>query len=96
MTAPHVTVIKRGQRPSEEFNPEKLHNAIAMTCLSLHTPEGQADEIAQSVTIGVMKWCESTAKSDITSNDIRRQAAAFMTSLHPDAAYFYEHHKTMI
>lgn len=89
-----VDIIKRGNRPSEEFNPEKLHNSITMTCLSLRTPEGQAEEIARAVTIGVMKWCET--KTKITSQDIRRQASKLLEKLHTDAAFLYKHHKTII
>lgn len=89
-----VNVIKRGKRPPEEFSPEKLHNSIMAACLSVHTPEGQAKEIAQIVTLGVMNWCET--KLEITSADIRRQASKILQKFHPDAAYLYEQHKNVL
>ncbi|QWQ31345.1 hypothetical protein KOY49_04240 [Candidatus Minimicrobia vallesae] len=49
-----IDVIKQGKRPPEEFSPDKLHNSIIATCLSVRTPEGQAQDIAKTVTLGVM------------------------------------------
>lgn len=89
-----IYIIKRGSRPNEEFDPEKLHKSIVSTCLSVHTPEAQAEEIAKAVTLSVMKWCQS--KSEITSYDIRRRALAALKPLHVDAAYLYQHHKAII
>lgn len=92
--ASQVEVIKKGKRPPEEFSPDKLHRSIVATCLSIHTPEGQAKEIAQTVTLGVMNWCET--KQEITSADIRRRASKILQQFHPDAAYLYEQHKNVL
>lgn len=89
-----IDVIKQGKRPPEEFNPDKLHNSIIATCLSVRTPEGQAQDIAKTVTLGVMNWCET--HPEITSADIRRQAQRIIKTLHPDAAYLYKNYKTII
>ena len=43
-----IDVIKQGKRPPEEFSPDKLHNSIIATCLSVRTPEGQAQDIAKT------------------------------------------------
>lgn len=91
---PIIDVVKHGKRPSEEFNPEKLHKSILKTCLSVRTPEGQADDIARSVTLGVMNWCET--RPEITSRDIRQHAAQLLSRLHADAAIIYQHHKTIL
>ena len=53
-----IDVIKQGKRPPEEFSPDKLHNSIIATCLSVRTPEGQAQDIAKTVTLGVMNRSE--------------------------------------
>lgn len=89
-----INVIKRRKRPPEEFSPDKLHDSIVATCLSVRTPEGQSQDIAKTITLGVMNWCET--RPEITSADIRRQAQRIMKDLHPDAAYLYEHYKTII
>ena len=89
-----VYIIKLGSRPSEEFSPEKLHNSIVATCLGVHTPEGQAEDIAQRVTIAVMKWCET--HPEITSGDIRKQTLRHLRPFHQDAADLYEQIKAII
>ena len=89
-----IDIIKRGKRPNEEFSPDKLHQSIVASCLSVRTPEGQAEDIARTVTLEVMRWCE--IRPEITSSDIRRQAAKALRSLHTDAAYVYKRHKTTI
>lgn len=89
-----IYIIKRGNRPNEEFSPEKLHQSIAAACLSVRTPVGQADEIAKAVTLKVMKWCE--IRPEITSSDIRRQASKALQPLHTDAAYVYKQQKTIV
>lgn len=91
---PRVDVKKITPRPSEEFDPGKLHQSIVATCLSVRCPEGQAEQIAHTVTLGVMNWCQT--RSEITSGDIRRRAHHILKGSHPDAAYLYEHYKTII
>lgn len=83
-----IDVIKsKGKRSSERFDIAKLHKSIVACCLSLKTPEGQADEIATAVCSGVLTWCEN--KPEITSGDIRRIGAKIMQKHHPEAAYIY-------
>lgn len=90
----HTTVIKNGTRPSEAFEPEKLHQSILASCLSVRAPAGQAEDIAGRVTVGVMHWCHD--RPEVTSSDIRRTAAKHLRPLHEDAAYIYEHDKSMM
>ncbi len=83
-----IDVIKsNGKRPPEEFDPEKLHRSIVATCISLRTPEGQAEEVAKTVCLGVIRWCGS--RREITSADIRRISAKLLEKHHPEAAYLY-------
>ena len=89
-----IDVVKRGNRPTEIFDPEKLHHSIVATCRSVHTPDGQAEDIAKAVTVSVMQWCQT--RPEITSDDIRRQAHQTLAKLHTDAAYLYEHHKHIV
>ena len=92
--SPRIDVIKRGKRPAEEFSPDKIHNSIIATCLSVRIPEGQAEDIAKTVTLSVMNWCET--RPEITSDDIRRRACQVLKGLHPDAAYLYENYKNIL
>ncbi len=90
-----LTIIKRrGQRTSERFAPEKLHTSVQAACLSVRTPEGEAQLIAKRVVDAVMTW--SKHKSSVTSDDIRRIAARGLELFHPDAAYLYQHHQLVV
>lgn len=90
-----VDVIKqRGSRPTERFNPGKLHASIVAACLSVRTPEGEADTTARNVVDTVVLWCDD--KPEITSHDLRRVAAASLKKYHPEAAYLYEQHTHII
>ncbi|MCA9335054.1 hypothetical protein KC953_02835 [Candidatus Saccharibacteria bacterium] len=90
-----VDVVKRsGHRPSEAFNKEKLLQSIRAACLSVRTPEGEADLTARNVTNAVILWC--TPRSIITSNDLRRIASEHLNRYHSEAAYFYQHHRSIM
>lgn len=88
-------VIKQaGQRPSEQFSWPKLHASIVAACLSVRSPEGEAEKVAQAVCGQVTAWLEQ--KPEITSHDIRRKASEALSHLHPEAAYLYKHHQLVL
>lgn len=90
-----VDIVKRGGlRESERFAEQKLHASIVAACLSVRTPIGQAEAIAHAVTGVVVDWLQD--KPEVTSHDIRRVAAGYLHTHHPDAAYLYEQHKITI
>jgi len=91
----HVHIVKRkGERPTEAFSKAKLHQSIVAAALSARTPEGQADNIAHSVTNYVLEWLET--RPEVTSHDLRLVATRHLRAHHPDAAYLYEQHKTTL
>ena len=95
MAAALIDVIKRdGKRPSEHFNPDKLHASVMAACLSVRSPHGEAALTAQTVCDAVKAWCDK--KSEITSADVRRVAASQLERLHPEAAYLYKHHRLVL
>lgn len=90
-----VDIVKReGRRPTESFERDKLHASILAACLSVRTPEGQADNVAHAVCDAVMSWLEQ--RPEVTSQDIRRIAGRHLKRYHPDAAYLYEQHRIVI
>lgn len=90
-----VDIVKHGHsRGTEKFSADKLQNSIREACLSVRTPVGQADSIARIVTEHVVAWLAD--KPEVTSQDLRKAAAAHLRSHHPDAAYIYEHHKVIM
>lgn len=90
-----IDIIKRqGKRPSEAFQPKKLHASIVAVCISLNTPEGEAERIARRVNEAVLRWCKT--KPEATSVDIRLQAAKHLEKLHEPAAHLYRHHRQIL
>lgn len=90
-----VDIIKRGRdAKSEPFLREKLHKSVVATCLSLRTPEGQAEIIAHAVCDSVIAWLEQ--HPEITSKDLRVVTAKHLRIHHPQAAYIYEQHSITI
>lgn len=95
MNTVDVDIIKRnGQRKTEGFTRDKLHNSIQAACLSVRSFEGEAETAATRVCEAVIAWLES--KSEVTSADLRRKATEALHLLHPEAAYFYQHHRLVI
>jgi transcriptional regulator NrdR family protein len=90
-----VDIIKQeGQRETEKFQRDKLHTSVRAACLSVRSPEGEAEMTAQNVCNAVIEWLEE--KEEVTSADLRRKATEFLTVFHPEAAYFYKHHRLII
>ena len=88
-------IIKQGgKRQSEAFQRAKLHASIVAACLSVRSPEGEAESIAHNVCKQVITWLE--AKPEVTSEDVRRKASEALTILHPEAAYLYKHHQLVL
>lgn len=90
-----VDIIKHGgQRQTEIFAHKKLYNSIVATCLSAQSPQGQAEEIAESVCRLVAEWLKN--KPEVTSYDIRLVASKHLKVHHLEAAYLYEQHSITI
>jgi len=90
-----VDVIKRGdRRQPEKFQRQKLHASIVAACLSVRTPEGQAEAVAHAVCDAVVAWLED--HPEVTSQDIRIIATKHLHTHHPEAAYLYEQNRITI
>lgn len=90
-----VDVVKRGgKRATEPFSRDKLHASVYATCLSVRSLDGHAADTATHVCNIVLSWTDN--KAEVTSADIRTQAAKALEKVHPDAAYLYKHHKQII
>lgn len=90
-----IDIIKRdGKRPSESFQREKLHASIRAACLSVRSPDGEAETTANNVCDAVILWLET--KPEVTSNDLRRKATETLHQHHPEAAYLYKHHRLVM
>lgn len=92
---PMTHVVKNSHnRHPETFDREKLQRSLAAACLSAGAPTGHAESIARRVVDEVITWLES--RPEVTSNDLRRVAAQYLKTYHPDASYLYEHHRSTL
>lgn len=90
-----IDIVKRGgARPSESFSRDKLHASIRAACLSVRTPDGEAETVAGKVCDVLVVWLDT--KPEVTSNDLRRKAASALERFHPEAAYLYKHHRLVM
>jgi len=95
MTEQRIGIVKRnGQRESEDFSRDKLHSSLRAACLSVRSPEGEAESIAEKVCDKVMLWLER--RPEVTSHDLRRKATETLAIFHEDAAYLYQNHRVII
>lgn len=85
-----IDVVKRGKRPTEPFDRSKLYHSVTAACLSVRTPSGQTEDIANAVCERILVWGKD--KPEVTTTDLRLQATQVLQALHPEAAYFYQHY----
>lgn len=90
-----VDIVKsEGKRPTESYDRSKLHASVLAACLSVRSPEGEAEMTAQKVCDLVEKWL--AAKPEVTSGDLRRKASEMLEKHHPEAAFLYKHHRLVM
>ena len=90
-----IDIVKRdGQRATEAFSRDKLYTSIRAACLSVRSPEGEAEMTAKHVCDAVVAWLEQ--KPEVTSSDLRRKATETLQKHHPEAAYLYKHHRLVM
>jgi transcriptional regulator NrdR family protein len=78
---------------NEPYDGRKLYASIFAAALSVREPVATAELVAQEVQSQVEKWLQK--KHEVTSNDIRREAAKHLQVINPDAAYQYLHHRVI-
>jgi transcriptional regulator NrdR family protein len=89
----HTHIIKRSRGHSEPYDKRKLYASIYASCLSVRTPTGEAELTAERICKDLTPWLDG--KQEVTSADIRRQAAQHFKVYNPDAAYIYKHHQVI-
>ena len=90
-----IDIVKsEGKRPTESYDRDKLHASVLAACLSVRSPEGEAEMTARKVCDMVEKWL--TSKPEVTSGDLRRKAGETLEVRHPEAAFLYKHHRLVM
>lgn len=85
-------IIKRAGH-NEPYDVRKLYASIYAACLSVREQPGAAELVAEEVCKDVETWL--SRKHEVTSNDIRLQAARYLNDINSDAGYMYMHHRIM-
>lgn len=85
-------IVKRAGH-TEEYDGRKLYASIYSACLSVKSPEGEAELVAAKVQEEVEKWLEK--KHEVTGHDIRRHASQHLSAYNPDAGYMYRTHREL-
>lgn len=85
-------IVKRAGH-SEQYDERKLYASVYAACLSVREHPGSAELIAQEVVKDFEQWMGN--RHEVTSNDIRRQAAESLKAINPDAGHIYLHHRVI-
>jgi transcriptional regulator NrdR family protein len=85
-------IVKRAGH-NELYDERKLYASVFSACQAVREPMGSAELIADKVVKDVNEWLDK--KHEVTSNDIRAQAAKHLHAYHADAAYIYRHHRVV-
>ena len=83
-------IVKRHGH-TEPYDPKKLYASIYASCLSVSATHGEAELVADRVLKDIASWLEP--KTEVTSHDIRIQAAKHLEVYNPDASYIYKNHR---
>jgi hypothetical protein len=87
-----IKIVKRTGH-SEDYDSKKLYASIYATCLSIHEPAAAVELFAQKVVEDTENWLAK--KTEVTANDIRREAGKHLSLVNPHAGYLYLHHRIM-
>jgi len=79
-------IVKRHGH-SELFDEKKLYASIYAVCLAVREPTATAELVAEKVVKDVSVWL--SPKHEVTSNDIRRQAAKHLHVYNDEASHLY-------
>ena len=85
-------IVKRSGH-TEEFDDHKLYASVYNTLMIVQASTREAELIAGRVTEYVNQWLE--AKHEVTSKDITHQAVRHLRKFNENAAYLYEHHRSV-
>jgi transcriptional regulator NrdR family protein len=85
-------IVKRSGS-TEMYDERKLYASIYAACLGIREPVGAAELIAERVCSDMQTWLKP--KSEVSSSDIRTQAAKHLQQLNEHAAFLYAHHRIM-
>ncbi len=85
-------IVKRGGH-SEPFDERKVYASVFASCQAVRVTQQVAEMIAESVGKDMALWL--TDKHEVTSHDIRLQAAKALRNYNSDAGWILINHRNI-
>ena len=89
-----VIVISSNPKKNSYYDRARLRASVITACLSVRTPEGQAENTADAVCDNFELWLKN--KPEVTTKDIVTISAKLLEKYHTEAAYIYEQRHIII
>ena len=91
----NITVISSSNpKKIGSYDRARLRASVITACLSVRTPEGQAEKTADAVCDSFENWLKN--KPEVTTKDIVTVSAKLLEKYHTEAAYIYEQRHIII
>jgi len=94
MLLPAVVISSSHPEKVGKYNRARLRASVITACLSVCTPEGQAESTADAVCDDFEVWLRN--KQEVTTRDIVIVSAKLLEKYHTEAAYIYEQRHIII
>lgn len=94
MSSDVVVISSQNPQRIKKYDRARLRASVISVCLSVRTPELQAENIADSVCMDTENWLKN--KNEITTKDIIIISAKYLKKYHTEAAYLYEQRHIII
>lgn len=85
-------IVKRAGH-TEPYDQRKLYASVYSACLAVRSPVGEAELVAEKVCADVEEWLGN--KHEVTAGDIHRTANKHFHVYNADAAWIYQHHRSL-
>ena len=94
MTSSVMVISSNNPERVERYDRARLRASVITACLSVRTPESQAENTADAVCDDTERWLQN--KSEVTTKDIVTVSAKLLKKYHTEAAYLYEQRHIII
>lgn len=94
MTHQISVISTRNPSKVNVYDRARLRASVITACLSVRTPELQAENTAEKVCNDFEKWLEN--KQEVTTKDIITVSSKILQKYHTEAAYIYEQRHIII
>jgi|JI6StandDraft_1071083.scaffolds.fasta_scaffold00752_22 transcriptional regulator NrdR family protein len=87
-------IYDKTTQTTSSFSSDSLAHSLNNACLAVGLSDGVIQDAVTRVCHSVSQWL--LQKDEVTSDDVRRQAAAALSVVSAEAGYIYENENAMI